>query len=357
MKQKTNNRRTVPPKLTRPNPAKLPFIEHAYELRRRLYYIGASIFIWGGAAYFIQQHVVSILLRPAHGERFIYTTPGGGIDFLFRICIYSGLIFSLPVIVYNALQFIAPLITRSSKHFILWGATASGALAVIGMLFGYFIGLPTALHFLTHQFATVQIKPLVTIQSYLQFVIVYMVGSAMLFQLPLLLIFINRVKPLKPKKLLHYERWVILTAFILSGLMNPTPNMLSQLLIAGPFILMYQFGIVLIALLNRGNKTYALYEHDLAVQANRYKKRQQLRPVPSEAVVFEAPLGIATAKTSQATQPVLSTQPQRTTRLVTMPRTNYMAPSRRSPLIGDSRGAGSMSLPLRSIDRLPGETI
>jgi sec-independent protein translocase protein TatC len=231
---------------------------------------------WGAAIYAVQQHVVNVLLRPAHGEHFIYTSPGGGIDFLFRICVYGGLVLSLPVIVYNVLRFFEPLMTHSSRRFVASASFVSGILALAGVIFGYYIGLPAALHFLLHQFTTVQIKPLVTIQSYLAFVIVYMVGSAMLFQLPLLLLFINRIKPLQPKRLLHYERWVILIAFILAGLMNPTPNIVSQLLVAGPFILMYQVGIGLIALINRSRKPTAvqsLREQDGAAQASRLSRR------------------------------------------------------------------------------------
>jgi sec-independent protein translocase protein TatC len=196
-------------------------------------------------------HIVSLLLKPSHGQHFIYTSPIGGIDFLFKICIYGGIILSLPVIVYNVLRFIEPVLGGSTRRFIVWQSLACALLALLGMAFGYFLGLPAALHFLLHQFTTIQIQPLVTIQSYLSFVIVYMVGSALLFQLPLLLLFINRIRPLKPRRLLHYERWVILAAFVLAGLMNPTPNILSQLLVAGPFIIMYQLGIILIALINR----------------------------------------------------------------------------------------------------------
>lgn len=277
----SHNRRTTARSSARPVPVALPFIEHLHELRRRIYYIVASVFVWGCAAYSVQQHLVTILLRPAKGQQFIYTSPGGGIDFLFRICIYAGLILSLPVIVYNVLRFIEPLITKSSRQFMLWGSMASGILAVAGIIFGYYLGLPAALHFLLHQFQTAQIKPLVSIQSYLAFVIVYMVGSAMLFQLPLMLIFINRIKPLKPKRLLHYERWVILIAFLLSGLMNPTPNLISQLFIAGPFILMYQVGILIIALVNRKPKltpAELLRQQDEQARVSRQARVPALRP-------------------------------------------------------------------------------
>ncbi len=264
--------------------AKLPFIEHLYELRKRLYCIVISVVLCGAAIYSIQQQVVSLLLKPARGQHFIYTTPGGGIDFLFRVCLYSGFVLSLPLIVYNILRFIEPIISNTSRRFIFLWSFASGILALIGIVFGYFIGLPAALHFLLHQFTTVQIQPLVTIQSYLGFVIVYMVGSAMLFQLPLLLLFINRIKPLPPKRLLHYERWVVLAAFVLAGLMNPTPNILSQLLVAGPFILTYQASILLITLINRpkrSDRVWELMEQDKIVYAKRQSLAMSSMPLPT----------------------------------------------------------------------------
>ena len=299
-KQKPAGQRTTRRSTLLSAQTKLPFIEHAYELRRRLYFIGISVAVWAAAAYGVQQPIVAILLRPAKGESFIYTSPGGGIDFLFRICIYTGIIFSLPVIVYNCLRFIEPLIGGASWRFIAWGSVASGVLAVAGMLFGYFFGLPAALHFLTHQFTTVQIKPLVTIQSYLGFVVVYMVGSALIFQLPLVLLFINRIKPLKPQRLLHYERWIILAAFVLAGLMNPTPNIISQLLIAGPFIIVYQLGILLIAFLNRSRKVNILYQHDLEMQASRSARVPSLQPVTAKLATAQAirPVPASTVSTS-----------------------------------------------------------
>lgn len=262
------------------------FNEHLHELRRRLYYVALSLLLWGAVIYSVQQQVVKVLLRPAKGEHFIYTTPGGGIDFLFRVCLYGALVLSLPVIVYNALRFMEPLVKHASHRFIFFGSFVSGLLALVGVVFGYYIGLPAALHFLLHQFTTAQIQPLVTIQSYLRFVIVYMVGSAMLFQLPLILLFINRIKPLQPKRLLHYERWVILVAFILAGLMNPTPNIFSQLLVAGPFILMYQVGILLIAAINRPKRpahVRQLMEQDEIRRAQRQSlasARTRPQPVP-----------------------------------------------------------------------------
>ena len=142
---------------------KLPLIEHLYELRRRLVYIALCIGAGSMAAYAVQQQIVAVLLRPAHGQSFIYTSPLGGVNFLFGVCFDIGIAISVPIIVYNVLRFLEPLMHRSTSRFIVLGSIISGIVGLIGVAFGYFIGLPAALNFLLHQFTIAQIKPLVTI--------------------------------------------------------------------------------------------------------------------------------------------------------------------------------------------------
>jgi sec-independent protein translocase protein TatC len=231
-----------------------PFADHLLELRRRLLAIAASVLLFSTGAYFIQQTIVRFLLRPAHNQQFIYTSPGGGIGFLFQVCTYVGIAFSMPVVIYNLLRFIEPVIGDKKRSTVVRYSLSSAGLAVLGFSFGYFVGLPAALHFLGHQFTTNEIHPLFTIQEYMSFVTVYLIGSAVLFQLPLIIIFINRIKPLRPKRLLNLERYVIAGAFIIAMIMAPTVNIFDQLIIAGPIIGMYQIAIVLIIFQNRSTR-------------------------------------------------------------------------------------------------------
>ncbi len=265
-------------KKTRPqlkDPRNVAFIEHVRELRRRLVYIAASVLIWSTAAYFIQQQLVSLLLRPAKGQRFIYTSPGGGINFLFQVCLYFGIVLSIPVIIYQLLKFVEPAIKAPSKQFISRFSTLSGVLALVGIVFGYFMGLPLALHFLSHQFTTSQIQPLFTIQEYMSFVMIYLVGSALLFQIPLVISFINRAKPLQPRRLLHYERHVIVAAFVIAVIMAPTTNILYQLIIAGPIILSYQISIGLVWLQNGRTKRHYPKRVQLLLQQDQERQAKR----------------------------------------------------------------------------------
>ncbi len=252
-----------------------PFIEHLHELRKRAIYVATSVLVFGTLAYFVQQSIVGFLLKPARGQRFIYTSPGGGISFLFEVCTDVGLVLSLPVIVYQLLRFLEPLLDTQTHRLILRSAMVSALLGALGVAFGYQLGLPLALHFLGHQFTTTQIVPLFTISEYMSFVTIYLAGSALLFQLPLILVIINRIKPLSPRRLFKAERWVIAAAFIIAMLMAPTVNIIDQLVIAGPIILAYQVGIVLIWWTNRRSHRPKHVETLLAQDRVKQQQRQQ----------------------------------------------------------------------------------
>lgn len=113
--KRTNNQNKKPPK---PDTQKLPFMEHVYELRLRLFYIAASIAVFSMFAYSINKQLVSLLLKPAGDQKFIYTSPIGGVDFLFRVCVYFGIAVSIPVIVYQFLRYLEPLFSKSSVRLI-----------------------------------------------------------------------------------------------------------------------------------------------------------------------------------------------------------------------------------------------
>ena len=127
---------------------------------------------------------------------------------------------------------------------------AAAVLPIIGVLFAYFVSLPGALHFLTGM-ELKNIQAMLTVDSYLGFVMTYLIGAALLFQIPLLLTIINRFTPLKPSKLMKTQRYVIVAAFILAAIISPTPDILNQLLFAVPIIAMYELGVILVWLQNR----------------------------------------------------------------------------------------------------------
>lgn len=282
----TNIKKRQKPKTTPHRNSVQPFIVHVRELRQRLIYIVLSLVGFGTLGYFLQERIITILLRPAADQQFIYTTAGGGFNFLVTVCIYFGLACSVPLIMYQLFRFLEPLFQRHSRKFIVRCAAFSAILAALGALFGYYIGLPAALKFLLHQFRTDQIQPLLTIQDYVSFVMIYIVGFALLFQIPLILLFINRITRLRPRKLLGYQRFVVAGAFIAAAIITPSGDMVNQLIMAGPIIAMYQFGVAGVWFYNYRSKhdhIAALRAQDAVVQAAR-QSRPRHTPAPAPLV-------------------------------------------------------------------------
>lgn len=211
--------------------------------------------------YAFQGQIISFLLAPLAGEKLVYLTPGGGFDFIFKVALYVGCAIAIPSAIYQIYRYLAPVMKRrQSRRLTATVVLLSLALAVSGMLFGYYVALPAALNFLTN-FAGDYVEANLTASSYLNFVTVYSLGLAALFQLPIILLFINSINgPIKPSKLLSSERFVLVGAFILAAIITPTPDVVNQLIVAAPVMGVYQIGIILVILQNQKNKTKEVQE-------------------------------------------------------------------------------------------------
>jgi sec-independent protein translocase protein TatC len=296
---------------------KIPFIAHIHELRKRIFYIALSIGIGAGFAYSIQETLTRWLLRPSGNQQFIYTTPGGGFDFQFRLCLYTGLALAIPVIVFHLFKYIHPILKHESRRFMGWLMFSSSILALIGVGFGYFFGLPAAMHFLLQSFSSSRIEALISIQSYMSFVLVYLLGSALLFQIPLVLLLINRIKPLPPKTLFVQQRWFIMGAFVLGAIISPTPDIRNQLVLTGPIIIMYELSVLMIWIINRKHRrpkrVIEMVDKDSETQIERQvsfeKARAEWRRTVQAAHQAPAPPR-ASAQSPLLTKPV-SRRPQK----------------------------------------------
>ena len=230
----------------------LPFIEHFYELRKRLFKVAFALLVGAGIGYFLREKLLVALVEPLK-QPLYYTTPGGGFDFVIKLCLFFGVVLATPVAIYQLFMFLQPVIDRKSTKFIRIGAFMSVILMALGVLFGYFITLPNALHFL-HEFSNDSVRSLITTNEYFNFVMIYLAGFGLLFQLPIIVLFINRIKPLKPSKMLKSERWVVLVSFVAAGIITPTPDPMNQVMMAAPIILLYNLSLVLTVITNRGHK-------------------------------------------------------------------------------------------------------
>lgn len=226
-------------------PALPTFMDHVQELKSRLFWVAVFFVAAMGATYPFFQHIVNILVRPLGKQELYYMSPAGGLSFVIKVCMYAGLIVVLPVLIYHLYKFISPVLKKRNARAVLGFTVTSTLLAAAGVCFAYFVSLPTALHFLTN-IGLKQVTAMLTIDAYMSFIIAYLLAGALLFQLPLIMIIINTVTPLPPKKLMSFQRHIIVISFVIAAIVSPTPDAVNQTILAAPMIVMYQIGIIII---------------------------------------------------------------------------------------------------------------
>jgi sec-independent protein translocase protein TatC len=327
---------TLPPTSHKSTTARkqLTLIDHLHELRTRLFWIVLSLIVASSASYFIQDQIMAVIMQPLGGQKLVYLTPIGGFNFIFKVSIYFGILLVLPVVIYHIYRFLEPLMQKQRKRSVAFYILASFLLAIGGGCFAYFGSLPAALRFLT-SFDIQNVSAMLTVDAYLSFIITYVLGFAALFQIPLILMIANTIKPLPPKKLMGFQRYVILIAFILAAVISPTPDVTNQTILAVPIILMYQVGVFMVWVQSRSARRRQTKLDKTLNLADTF-----VRTAPAPARV--SPATTATpAVTVPAAQPAraLPTQPARRARPV-MDIARPTTASRPAPVLRTQRVAG-----------------
>lgn len=263
------------------------FMDHIRELQWRLAIVALAFLATGAAVYPFFDKIVALLLKPlGNNLSLVYLTPGGAFNFAVQVCIYAAMIGALPVALYHIYRFVMPAVEKTTLRGVLGYSLSSLLLAAVGVAFSYFLALPAAIQFLT-SFDLKNISPMLTVESYLSFVMTYLLAGALLFQLPLFMTIINRIKPMTPRMLMSGQRHVILWSVVFAAVISPTPDAVNQLLLAVPIIVMYQVGIVIILLKNRkradkkskdGSLTRSVADNELVNHT-----AKEIKPCPMEA--------------------------------------------------------------------------
>lgn len=279
------------------------FSDHINELRMRVMWVALAFIITSAVAYQYREILIDIVLSPLGHQKLIYLTPAGGFAFIFQITMYAGAVVTAPVFIYQLYKFVQPALPKRATHHSLKIIFASVLLMIAGVVFGYFVAVPSALHFLT-SFAGSYIDANLTADSYLNFIVAYVVGLGLLFQLPLLLIFWNWISPMSGKKIISSEKFIILFSFIAAAVITPTPDPANQALVAVPIILIYQVGVISVLVLNKRHRARTVKTR---VQSKNNAQTTVAMPViPS---VKKAPQLTVMTTTPNVVRPISPVQP------------------------------------------------
>lgn len=166
-----------------------------------------------------------------------------------KISVIAALIMTMPFIIYRLWLFVsAGLYAHEQKYFRLFFPFAVGFF-IFGVLFGYFILIPLALRFLG-SYGVSEIKIGFTLSSYISLFFILTVVSGVMFELPLIMLLLNKMHFFSSLDYLRQWRYFVLTAFVFAALLTP-PDIVTQLLMAGPMVLLYLVGVIICRLAER----------------------------------------------------------------------------------------------------------
>ena len=212
-------------------------VDHLSELRTRLVIAIVAIIIGTLGGYYYVEDILQILVAPA--GKLYYTKPTEAFFTYMKISLVAGCIVSSPVWFYQIWAFIVPALSKGEKKVTFMVVPTAVVLFVVGVLFSYYLVLPMAIQFFIG-FGTDELQPLFSIGQYIDFVIAFILPFGITFELPLILIALGVLGILSSDRLREYRKMFILLAFIIGAAISPTPDMLSQTMIAGPMILLYE---------------------------------------------------------------------------------------------------------------------
>jgi sec-independent protein translocase protein TatC len=166
----------------------------------------------------------------------------------FKIALTGGVIFSLPFIFWQIWSFVAPGLYKKERALIMLSAFASTLCFLSGFAFCYFL-LPMMLKFLTG-FAAGQIEPFFRIDEYFDFLIKTSLAFGIAFELPVVAFMLSRMGLIDHHFLIRYFRYSVIGIFIAAAILTP-PDVLSQVLLALPLLVLYALSILIAFLARR----------------------------------------------------------------------------------------------------------
>ena len=237
---------------------RMSFFDHLEELRRRIFYSIIAIVVGMGICWTYADNLYAGLALPLTNvlremkmdDRLAYTNPTGPFNLYIKLAMIAGLFLSSPFLIYQVWAFISPGLYRHEKRYGLPFILFCSLLFISGGAFAYFFAFPAALRFLL-SFGS-QFRPVITVDEYFSLASTIILGLAIVFELPVLILFLTLLRLMTPGFLLRNFRYAFLLIVIIAAALTPTSDVVNMMIFAAPLMALYFLGIGLSYLVLRG---------------------------------------------------------------------------------------------------------
>ena len=227
----------------------MPFLEHLQELRKRLLICATAIGVGFLLSYGFADKIFHILCKPwlqalpkEQMVKLIATAPHEAFFTYMKVAFITGIMLAVPVILYELWRFIAPGLYEKERRAILPVVFFSSFFFLGGAMFGYFCVFPFGFQFFA-SFATDYITPMITTREFLSFTTRMLIGFGVVFELPIFAFFLAKLGLVTAKSLRRIRKGAIVAIFIIAAAITPSPDVFSQLMMAGPLLVLYEASV------------------------------------------------------------------------------------------------------------------
>ncbi len=228
--------------------------DHLEELRRRLIVAFIAIAIATLGSYYFSEDLFRLLMAPL-----LAAMPAdGGLIFTgltetfftyLKISLLAGFFISSPVVIFQIWRFSAPGLYAKEKRYVFPFVFFATIFFVGGALFGYFVVFPFGFKFFMG-FATDFISPMPTVREYFSFAVRLLFAFGVVFELPVVTAFLALFGLVRAQTLASKRKYSVLGAFVVAAVLTP-PDVISQLMMAGPIIILYEMSIIVARICGR----------------------------------------------------------------------------------------------------------
>ena len=225
-----------------------PFVQHLMELRDRLVkamvavgVVAAVLFFFPGPGALYDMLAAPLVAHLPKGATLIATSVISPFMVPLKILLMSAFLLALPVVLWQVWGFVAPGLYTHEKRLVLPLVMSSTVLFFVGVAFCYFFVFGQVFSFI-QSFAPKSITAAPDIEAYLSFVMTMFISFGLAFEVPIVVVVLARLGLVSLDKLKAFRGYFIVLAFIIAAVVTP-PDVVSQLALAIPMVLLYEMGI------------------------------------------------------------------------------------------------------------------
>jgi len=216
------------------------FFDHLDEFKGRLIKSILAIVFCSVAVYFCIDELLVFVVKPI--GKLVFTSPADAFLARITLSLLSGVLIALPFVLFQIWLFVSLGLKENESKFLIFFVPVSVLLFILGACFAYFIMIPICIKFLLG-FSTSTIVPMITIGNYISFMATLIIAFGIIFELPLVLLFLTLIGIATPEFLMQKRSHAVVLILIISALITP-PDFITQLIMAGPLIILYELGLI-----------------------------------------------------------------------------------------------------------------